>query len=55
MTTALTEADLNIKDIELLKFREGTGGTFRLGFDSDTDAVDAIDVLDAAGFRAHRP
>jgi prephenate dehydrogenase len=55
MTTALTEADLNIKDIELLKFREGTGGTFRLGFDSDADAADAIDVLDTAGFRAHRP
>jgi len=55
MTTALTEADLNIKDIELLKFREGTGGTFRLGFDNDADASAAVDVLDTAGFRAHRP
>jgi prephenate dehydrogenase len=55
MTTALTEAELNIKDIELLKFREGTGGTFRLGFDTDEAAAAAVDVLDTAGFRAHRP
>jgi prephenate dehydrogenase len=55
MTTALTNADLNIKDIELLKFREGTGGTFRLGFEQDADAAVAVDVLAEAGFRAHRP
>ena len=55
MTTALTEAGLNIKDIELLKFREGTGGTFRLGFEQDADATAAVDVLGEAGFRAHRP
>lgn len=55
MTTALTNADLNIKDIELLKFREGTGGTFRLGFEQDADAAVAVDVLAGAGFRAHRP
>lgn len=54
MTTALYEADLNIKDIELLKFREGTGGTFRLGFAQEADAEAAVDVLTAAGFEAHR-
>lgn len=54
MTGALYEADLNIKDIELLKFREGTGGTFRLGFARDAEANTAIDVLRATGFEAHR-
>lgn len=55
MTTALANADLDIKDIELLKFREGTGGTFRLGFVDDAAAAAAVDVLDDTGFRAHRP
>jgi len=54
MTTALTDAGLNIKDIELLKFREGTGGTFRLGFPNEADADAAVEVLDAIDFRAHR-
>lgn len=54
MTTALFEADLNIKDIELLKFREGTGGTFRLGFPDEADADAAVEVLAATGFRTHR-
>lgn len=34
ITTAAFEAGINIKDIELLKIREGTGGTFRLSFAS---------------------
>lgn len=55
MTSALTESGLNIKDIELLKFREGTGGTFRLGFDQEADAASAVEVLDKAGFSARRP
>lgn len=54
MTTALYAADLNIKDIELLKFREGTGGTFRLGFARDAEADAAIAVLAEADFEAHR-
>lgn len=54
MTTALYEADLNIKDIELLKFREGTGGTFRLGFAREEEAETAITVLAETGFQAHR-
>jgi prephenate dehydrogenase len=53
ITRVLFENDLNIKDIELLKLREGTGGTFRVGFDSDIDASRAVDVLIADGHRAH--
>lgn len=54
MTTALTKAGLNIKDIELLKFREGTGGTFRLGFPNEADADEAVEVLATTAFQAHR-
>ena len=45
MTTALYKANINIKDMELLKIREGQGGTFRLSFDSKQDADLAKAVL----------
>lgn len=47
-------SNINIKDIELLKIREGTGGTFRLGLESESCADRALEVLTAAGLRAHR-
>lgn len=50
MTTALFKAKLNIKDMELLKIREGSGGTFRLAFDSKEIARKAMSVLRKAGF-----
>ncbi len=51
----LLDADLNIKDIELQTIREGTGGTFRLAFDTAADAKKAIAVLSDAGYEARRP
>jgi prephenate dehydrogenase len=54
LTGTLLEADLNIKDIELLKFREGTGGTFRLSFEDDARAEAAVAALDEADYRAYR-
>lgn len=45
MTTALGKAKINIKDIELLKIRDGRGGTFRLSFDSSSDARKAEELL----------
>lgn len=45
MTTALYKANINIKDMELLKIREGRGGTFRLSFDSKQDAEHAQSIL----------
>ena len=54
LTSALYEADLSIKDIELLRIRENRGGTFRLGFDSSGEAIQAISVLSEAGFTAYR-
>lgn len=50
----LYDAEVNIKDIELLKIREGTGGTFRLGFADEPTVQTAIETLRSAGLKAHR-
>ncbi len=50
ITTALFQAGLNIKDIELLKIREGTGGTFRISFESKEAADKAKNILEQSGF-----
>ena len=50
ISTALFEKRINIKDIELLKIREGTGGTFRLSFDSENDVKEAKVILEGIGF-----
>jgi prephenate dehydrogenase len=52
MTALLARKSINIKDIELMKIREGTGGTFRLSFDSHQAAERAIAVLKKGGFEA---
>jgi prephenate dehydrogenase len=52
--TALSDAGADVKDIELLKIREGTGGTFRLGFKDDTSATGAVTSLADAGLHAYR-
>jgi prephenate dehydrogenase len=48
----LTRAGLDIKDIELMKIREGAGGTFRLSFRNREDADRAVETLRAAGHTA---
>jgi len=50
ISTALFNADINIKDIEVLKIREGTGGTFRLAFSNETDALGAKKIIEGIGF-----
>ena len=50
LTTLLYENDLNIKDIELLKIREGTGGTFRVSFDCEKTAEKAKLLIEESGF-----
>ena len=42
---ALSEAGINIKDIEVLKVREGEGGSLRLGFGAATDKEEAGRIL----------
>jgi len=50
ISTALFDNNINIKDIELLKIREGTGGTFRLSFDSEQDVKRAGEIIRKEGF-----
>ncbi|MFA6469282.1 MAG: prephenate dehydrogenase/arogenate dehydrogenase family protein [Bacteroidota bacterium] len=45
MTGALAVGKVNIKDIELLKIRDGKGGTFRLSFNSKREADIAASIL----------
>ena len=52
MTAVLAESDLDVRDIELLKIREGEGGTFRFGFADHEKAVAAVDILIREGFSA---
>jgi prephenate dehydrogenase len=50
----LYDAGLNIKDIELLKIREGTGGAFRMSFTDDEEANTAVEALTDGEFIAYR-
>ena len=50
ITTILFESNINIKDIELLKIREGTGGNFKFYFESEADAAKAKLFIRDAGF-----
>jgi prephenate dehydrogenase len=50
MTGALSLAKINISDLELLKVREGSGGTFRLSFESKELASRAARILRKRGF-----
>lgn len=50
VTTAIAQAGINIKDIELLKVRENVGGTFHLHFDTLKDAEWAAQALQEAGY-----
>lgn len=51
ITTALYQNNINIKDIELLKIREGSGGTFRLSFQSESEKTSAKKVMENLGYR----
>lgn len=52
ITTLLSEAQINIRDIELLKVREGEAGTFMLAFSSIDQANEAIAILENHNFTA---
>jgi len=51
LTEVLYKNSINIKDIELLKVREGTGGTFRISFETSEAAENAKILLVNVGFR----
>jgi prephenate dehydrogenase len=50
ISTALYEANINIKDIELLKIREGSGATFRISFSTEADVEQAKKIMTSIGF-----
>jgi prephenate dehydrogenase len=50
LTTLMYKNNINIKDIELLKIREGTGGTFRISFESEKNGLTAKRLIEEAGF-----
>jgi prephenate dehydrogenase len=52
IAAALAEKNININDIEVLKVREGEGGTIRLAFDGPAVATAAVEALHKAGFNA---
>ncbi len=52
IATVLAQANINIKDIEVLKVREGEGGTLRLAFDNEELAQEAISHLVSLGYNA---
>jgi len=52
ISTALTDQGIDIRDMELLKIREKEGGVFRLSFTNDTEAIQALEILDSIGFKA---
>ena len=50
IATTLADADINIKDIEVLKVRENEGGTLRLAFASQSERQKAMELLRKRGF-----
>ncbi len=51
LTSALFDVGINIKDIELLKIREGTGGTFRVSFENTEEMATASIIIKKIGFK----
>ncbi|MCG8605607.1 prephenate dehydrogenase [bacterium] len=52
IATILSEQDINIKDIEVLKVREGDSGTLRLSLETGADRERARALLNQNGFPA---
>ncbi|MFC1490012.1 prephenate dehydrogenase/arogenate dehydrogenase family protein [Candidatus Latescibacterota bacterium] len=48
----LSSNSINIKDIEVLKVREGEGGTLRLAFELEEEAMRVVELLNAIGFKS---
>lgn len=54
VTGLLAAAGLNLKDIEIVRLREGEAGALRLGF-AEAEACDrAVSLLQSKGYRAYR-
>ncbi len=53
ISNALFNEAVDIRDIELIKMREGEGGIFRLSFASEHDAERAVGILNSLNFEAY--
>lgn len=51
LSTLMFKNNINIKDIEILKIREGTGGTMRFSFENKEIADIAKHLIEQAGFK----
>lgn len=51
ITRTIAEEGININDIEVLKVREGEGGTLRIAFRLRSDALRAVELLTQLGFK----
>ena len=51
VASRLADKDINIEDIEVLKVREGEGGTIRMGFGQQDEAERSVVVLEEAGYQ----
>lgn len=54
MAGALAAEQINIKDIEVLKVREGEAGSIRLAFESERCRTRAEELISGLGFRTRR-
>jgi prephenate dehydrogenase len=54
LCTALGDRGINVQDIEILRLREGEGGTLRLGFRTAEEAGQALEVLAGLGYAVQR-
>ncbi|OQX85773.1 hypothetical protein B6D60_07330 [candidate division KSB1 bacterium 4484_87] len=54
MATVLSENDINIRDIEVLKVRLLEGGTIRLSFETENDREQAMKLLSTIGFECRK-
>jgi len=53
IASSMIEKNINIKDIEVLKVREGDSGTIRLSFETEQIRIQAKKLLEKTGFTAH--
>jgi prephenate dehydrogenase len=51
LSTLMYENNINIKDVEILKIREGAGGTMRFSFENNEFADRARQLIEQAGFK----
>lgn len=54
LSSVLAKNNINIKDIEVLKVREGEGGTIRMAFSNEQHREQAIQLIQDIGFSCHK-